>query len=66
MSVQMIIDHVKNVNRHCLMNRVDLVRDAVEVYFNNEVWSLEKDEWNKMTNKERNLFCQTIFNNIHK
>jgi hypothetical protein len=32
-------------------------RETVESYFNEIVWSIEKDEWLKMSEKTKSQFC---------
>ena len=42
------------------------VHEAVEAYLNPIVWSLEKDEWARMTSSQRIRFCREVLKGLSK
>ena len=45
----------KNETRTAFVLRI--ARETVDSYFNEIVWSIEKDEWLKMSEKMKSKFC---------
>ena len=44
----------------------EAVKTEIEKYFGREIWSILKDEWNRMTNVERDAFARKVFESINK
>ena len=58
-AIREIIDYVL---RHPQMS----VGDAVESYFGQIIWSLEKDEYRRMSQEERQVFAEAISRVVNK
>lgn len=55
--VNQIIQYVSQHN----VNDVQQCRCAVQQYFDQTLWSLEKDEWQQMTEQQKDQFCQQVY-----
>lgn len=53
LSCILIIEHLAEKNP----KSVDETYKLVDAYYNRETWSLDKEEWNKMTECEKRRFC---------
>lgn len=41
-------------------------RSAVQAYFDQVIWSIEKDEWMRMTNEDQQQFVNTVEQYVKK
>jgi len=60
-----INNSIKQLKEHFITNKVQTISEGVQSLnnlFNSEslIWSLEKEEWNKMNRKEKSSFVKTL------
>lgn len=57
-----VIQDCKSEIKAC--NDVSEVRNVLDGYYSKIVWSVEKDEWEKISEEMKTVFCSIVFKKV--